>query len=221
MRTCAVCGAGIDQEHGRALTCPGECRAKRRRENQARRRVERADHDREYRAAYYQKNIEKIRKLAKEYRKKNPEKSSSRERREKFKESHPNYFADWRKQNPDYMKNWREKNRDKKRLENSKRRMLLSNAGTYLVTDKDLRRLLTRQSYLCVGCLVNLNDVGVKKELDHIIPVSKSGRHSIGNLQWLCSNCNIEKHGHLPIEWKRRHNKARTTPSEINIRQEA
>ena len=38
-------------------------------------------------------------------------------------------------------------------------------------------------------------------ELDHIIPLSKGGSHTLDNVQLLCRQCNSEKSDKLPDEW--------------------
>jgi 5-methylcytosine-specific restriction endonuclease McrA len=40
------------------------------------------------------------------------------------------------------------------------------------------------------------------KEIDHVIPLSKSGQHSLDNLQMLCLDCNRSKGDKLPEEFK-------------------
>ncbi len=40
------------------------------------------------------------------------------------------------------------------------------------------------------------------KEIDHVIPLSKSGEHSLDNLQLLCLDCNRSKGDKLPEEFK-------------------
>jgi 5-methylcytosine-specific restriction endonuclease McrA len=74
------------------------------------------------------------------------------------------------------------------------------------ITDHDLRRLYLSSCTIC--------DSTDKIEIDHIIPVSKGGRHAIGNLWPLCQSCNQSKSSHLLIKWKQR-------PSFINGRKAA
>ena len=70
----------------------------------------------------------------------------------------------------------------------------------FVVTDKDVRRLM---SQACAEC-------GSSRSLhvDHIVPLSRGGRHAIGNLQMLCQSCNLSKNNRLTVEW-RRHKAAR------------
>lgn len=49
----------------------------------------------------------------------------------------------------------------------------------------------------CCGVDMKRND----KHLDHIVPLSKGGRHSICNVMILCSSCNLSKSTKDFIEW--------------------
>ena len=64
----------------------------------------------------------------------------------------------------------------------------------FVILSKEINKLL---SSLCVKC-------GTRERitLDHIIPVARGGRHSIGNLQPLCKSCNSSKSVKTIMEWR-------------------
>ena len=66
--------------------------------------------------------------------------------------------------------------------------------GVFKIIPKDLQRL---QRTPCQEC-------GTMKKLtiDHVVPISKGGTHSIGNLQSLCLSCNSSKNNKFIIERK-------------------
>ena len=75
-----------------------------------------------------------------------------------------------------------------------KRRANFRNAEKSLITNNDLKRLL-RQS--CLYC--QSKD---RITIDHIIPLARGGRHSIGNLAPACFDCNTRKGAKLVTEWR-------------------
>lgn len=68
------------------------------------------------------------------------------------------------------------------------------NANEFLLLDKDLKRIYNSR---CWNCQTNDNI-----SLDHIIPISKGGKHSVGNMLSLCSSCNSSKGNKLLSEWR-------------------
>ena len=105
-----------------------------------------------------------------------------------------------RRKNAETVKRWRERNaevsRQRLRLANQKRKAAKLGQESRIVTTKDAARILNSA---CVNC----GDRD-KIQIDHIIPLSRGGRHAIGNLQPLCSFCNLSKNNSLQIEWKQR-----------------
>jgi hypothetical protein len=129
-------------------------------------------------------------KKAKEYRmewiKNNPEKVRE-QRRKTYNSGGKERVRNWNKNNPDKVKQYIYKSRLKR----------LNNAGkVYEVIEKDYRRILSSPCVIC----------GSKKvTLDHIIPVTLGGTHSVGNLQPLCTPCNSSKNNRFMVEWKHKY----------------
>jgi 5-methylcytosine-specific restriction endonuclease McrA len=80
-----------------------------------------------------------------------------------------------------------------------KRRAKLAGNGVFEITQKDLLKLKVSPCFYC----------GKKATtIDHVIPITKGGRHSVGNLVPACSWCNTSKNNHLLIVWKHKNRKA-------------
>jgi 5-methylcytosine-specific restriction endonuclease McrA len=81
--------------------------------------------------------------------------------------------------------------RDKRLNDRSRRRLREKNArvGCIRVTESDLREILERQRFLCAcGCG---GSVLWELHWDHIVPLSKGGKHEKGNLRALTPRCNL------------------------------
>jgi 5-methylcytosine-specific restriction endonuclease McrA len=81
------------------------------------------------------------------------------------------------------------------------------NAETLLVTERDWQRLVARFGGLCAYCQSR-----PATEHDHIFPISKGGRHSIGNLLPACQPCNLSKRDHLLVVWRARRSRGGDSP---------
>lgn len=68
-------------------------------------------------------------------------------------------------------------------------RIIIVNDNT--INQKVVYDLLEQQWFKCKLCNCDLRNVIM--HLDHIIPISKWGVHSITNIQRLCRTCNLKK----------------------------
>ena len=92
------------------------------------------------------------------------------------------------------VKEWRKKNPERRTESNARRRFRKAHNGVFKILDRELKRLYSSP---CVGCGTVQNITA-----DHIVPLARGGRHSIGNLQPLCVSCNSSKNDKLMVEWR-------------------
>lgn len=92
---------------------------------------------------------------------------------------------------------YREANPDKRRTWEAVRRARLQQADVRIVTERQWRRVLLAYNNRCAycGCASVLTQ-------DHVIPLVRGGRHSIGNLVPACGSCNSSKNSRLIVEWR-------------------
>jgi len=150
--------------------------------------------------AYRQKNCERIREVKKSYYQSNSKKIRESHKAyyyanyERFKESKKAYREANLDRRKKYYKEYMTANPEKNREKSSARRAKILSNGVFKITNKDLKKLYNSS---CLYC-------GSKKhiQMDHIIPIIKGGRHSIGNLAPACGKCNQSKGAKLLIEWR-------------------
>lgn len=63
------------------------------------------------------------------------------------------------------------------------------------VSTKQLRALIKQYHGWCVYCFDDADTI------DHVIPLSRGGEHTIENLRPACSRCNFAKHTKTAMEW--------------------
>lgn len=66
--------------------------------------------------------------------------------------------------------------------------------GVYLILNKELQKIYNSPCFQC-GSMKD-------QSLDHIIPISRGGSHSVGNIMTLCLPCNKSKNAKLLVEWR-------------------
>lgn len=98
------------------------------------------------------------------------------------------YARQYLKDNPERMRNIRRRRKLKVRYESK------------LVTERDWTRLVERYRGCCAYCGRRSDTL----HREHVIPLSRGGRHSIGNLLPACPRCNLSKYSSFVTEWKKR-----------------
>jgi 5-methylcytosine-specific restriction endonuclease McrA len=125
-----------------------------------------------------------------------------------YRAAHPEKVArereatrEWKARNADhvreYQRAYRQAHRVRFRMYQQRRDALKVSQSVGTVTDADVVRLVRRFDHRCAYCGAQW------EQLDHVIPISRGGAHSIGNLLPACGRCNRSKKDRLLIEWKR------------------
>lgn len=83
------------------------------------------------------------------------------------------------------------------RASRARRKAMARQAGIFLVTARDWDRLCVRHHHRCFYCVAR-----EPLTMDHVIPIIRGGRHSIGNLVPACVSCNSSKSRRFIMEWR-------------------
>lgn len=78
-----------------------------------------------------------------------------------------------------------------------KRKVLLAQTTTFVVSGRDWKRTVSRHGGKCSYC-----GTSGPLTMDHVIPISRGGTHSIGNLVPACAKCNSSKRHRTVMEWR-------------------
>lgn len=134
---------------------------------------------------YVSRNREKTNANLRTWRQANPGKQSAYAKKSRNKDTDraQQNLQRYYKKNPEFLK-WKAQRRRARKKAN----------GVFSVTRKEFIRLYAMP---CIYC-------GAQSEhIDHVIPLSRGGRHSIGNLAPSCANCNLSKQDKFITEWKK------------------
>jgi 5-methylcytosine-specific restriction endonuclease McrA len=116
----------------------------------------------------------------------------------KNKQVHLEKSANYRKNNPDKVKQalakWIEQNPEKIKANSKKRKAIIRGAEAKQISSKEIQKLLSNPCFYC-GSAKNI-------EIDHIFPISRGGKHQIGNLVAACKQCNMSKNKWFVTEWQ-------------------
>ena len=112
-----------------------------------------------------------------------------------------NYHRVNRAAKRDYDRRWRKLNPGRRSLYDSRRRtrMIAAKNGNDEAIVSWENKWRKKRSVTCYWCLDQFSPS--ECHLDHIIPISKSGKHSLDNVCIACSHCNQSKHNDDPDKW--------------------
>ena len=170
-------------------------------------RVANAEADRESRRAWAAANPEKMRQYSKDWARRNPELVRARRQRW-YEENRAEILAKSRERahrdterNRQRQRLWREANPEKNRANTQRYRASKRGAQSYTITEKDIRRIESRQRGGCVYCRERFG-AGRRATIEHVLPLSRGGAHGIGNIALACIPCNCAKKDRTVMEWR-------------------
>ncbi len=194
-RSCGWCDIDISEMRGAARYCcvqhrknAASARHRERNPNYYRDLYQTPDR-RQYMRDRYETNKDKILEYNKQYMKEHAEYYRAMSR-------------EWFKANPEKHRTYQANRRARK----------AGNPGSLRIDPAETLRLLRKGR--CFYCL----DFFKELQLDHVVPLTREGRHAPGNLVPSCAPCNSTKRANLIIELKR---KGVTFPWSTPIRREA
>jgi len=153
----------------------------------------------------YYNNKEKHQKSSKKYREENKEelavknKAYRKKNKIELERKHKIYRVKNRDKICKRMRIYSKKNMDSSRFHGSLRRAKKLSSSDGSITKSGLISLREKQNYKCYSCGNHLDFNSKNKvHLDHHIPLSKGGTHTLGNVVYLCKHCNVTKHNKMP-----------------------
>jgi predicted nucleic acid-binding Zn ribbon protein len=179
-RTCPVCAGPI---HGRSdkRHCSPECKREAKRAYDREHHVKNRERKIQVACEWQRANAERKQAYDAEYRER------TRERRLALKREHARRTAE--AHDPALML--------RNRL-SSRARAARLRATSCTVTVRDIERMAHRQRGLCAYC----GDLMETPEIEHVLPIVRGGRHSIGNIVLSCRPCNRAKSHRTVMEWR-------------------
>lgn len=187
---CSWCGGSLVGKRSDAKYCSDYCSNRADlRDNRERIYVQ----QREYAAA----NPEKVRAAELQYRDRNREQIYARQRawqdanRERYQKYHREYARQYALRKP-----------EKLRLHTANRvgRKRDNGGGALRISARDWHRMLVVYRHRCAYC--GSRGGGVALQLEHVVPLSRGGRHALGNVVPACRPCNSSKGDRLLVEWR-------------------
>lgn len=148
------------------------------------------EENKEYKAqldsAYYQNNKEKRREYVREYKR---NRLQDPEYRERISQQNAAWYQANKQERNEYVSGWRRENRDATRRHRQVRRARENEALVPGEPIPELWQLKLLYGSECIipGCTAEADTI------DHIVPISKGGKHTFANTQPMCKSHNCSK----------------------------
>ena len=152
---------------------------------------------------HYQNNKESILLKEKEQRISNPENTKERDRIFYLRRRERGYFAQYYRENKEhilaYTREYYRQDPERKLVWTRNRQAIIAGA-TIGHVPPDIKEILRKeQEGMCGICNTLVLD-GDSVHVDHIIPITRGGPHTVANLQYTHGSCNDQKNNKLPEE---------------------
>lgn len=197
-KQCDVCGSTFVPLSSVTKRCSDKCKRLFKKKWSATRYVNHREEILEYGKRYHKANPEKARIRSRRYEVKHKEKrrgnSASKEYTVKAWKEYYEAHSEELKQR---AKTYALQNPEKIKLYRTKRRAVTRGSRAYTIKVRDSRRALARYRHCCAYCNSSL----IQVHWDHVLPVSRGGTHSVGNLLPTCPDCNLQKTSKTLTEW--------------------
>jgi len=152
------------------------------------------------------RNPEAAREWDRQHRLANPARHKATQ--DRYKAKHPNAqneaAARWRKNNPGKQAaasaRWRAANPKSAKARDARNNDRRRTVECYEILPGEWERTCARFRHECAYC----GERPGRLTQDHVIALSRGGRHSIGNLVPSCQSCNSSKNASLIVEWRNR-----------------
>lgn len=189
VQVCTICGEEFTRGRRVASTCSDTCRARR----------------------HYLANAESVKEATRQWRQSNADrrKAHGRAGYARNREAYAERYAAKRAANPEVMRAQNAMRARKWRAANPLSRRATEWRRRHAIRDHPDSKKLTKQDWIDLvnrfhGCCAYCGDRTEDLHLEHVIPVSRGGRHAIGNVLPACPRCNQSKTDFLLIEWRLR-----------------
>lgn len=99
----------------------------------------------------------------------------------------------------EYSRQYRRNNPHRRRSADDRRAlMMVENPGFCPFGEDEWERMKRRFDHCCAYC----GEKSPVLEKDHVIPLTRGGRHALANILPACPACNRAKYNHLLSEWR-------------------
>lgn len=119
--------------------------------------------------------------------------------KERMKAEMREHYAKNAKTKREYSRQWRKENRHRRRTQQDRRADLIESHPDFRpFGHQEWERMLRRLDYSCAYCGAR----GIALHQDHVVPLTRGGRHAIANILPACQPCNSSKYTYFLSEWR-------------------